>query len=195
MFEDGYAAGFVVPGHWRLEVANGIIGKLARARQDLCVVRRNDFRNVSEWKMGELPVRMLVPSSARTDLRVASIGLGCGVTLAALLETLSAGSRVEVIELNPMIPAAQKAFWPSLPKTPSDPRVALTIDDGFRHFAARGADAPKYDAVALDVAWMQNMNATHLFSLEMYRNIRRNLADDGVLRCGSRRPTRFPACR
>lgn len=147
----------------------------------LCAAQKGTVRDHSAWDLGELPVKMLVPSSARTNLRAANVGLGCGITLAALLTNLSAESRVDVIELNPMMPAAQKTFWPLLPKNPSDPRVAITIDDGFRYFAERNPTLPKYDAVAMDVAWMQNMNATHLFSVEMYRNIRRNLADDGVL--------------
>jgi predicted membrane-bound spermidine synthase len=147
----------------------------------LCSARKGSILDFSAWQLGELPVKMMVPSSARTNLRVANIGLGCGITLAALLDNLSSGSRVDVIELNPMMPAAQKTFWPLLPKNPGDPRATTIIDDGFRYFATRKADAPKYDAVAIDVAWMQNMNATHLFSVEMYRNIRRNLADDGVL--------------
>lgn len=40
MIDDGYAAGFVVPAHWRLEVANGIIGKLSRARKDFGEVEK-----------------------------------------------------------------------------------------------------------------------------------------------------------
>lgn len=30
-----YAEGYVVPSHWRLEVANGILGNLSRARKDI----------------------------------------------------------------------------------------------------------------------------------------------------------------
>ena len=56
----------------------------------------------------------------------------------------------------------------------------LIIEDGFTYFA----DLPPnviYDAVAIDVAWMSNMNATHLFSKEMYENIARHMTDRAVL--------------
>lgn len=149
----------------------------------LCIATDKPAENIaySSWQSGLLPIRMMVPASGRNDLNVANIGLGCGLTLAAMVEAMSAESRMDLIEINPEMPAAQKVFWPLLPKNPSDPRVTTIIDDGFRYFAERPQDAPKYDAVAVDVAWMQNMNATHLFSLEMYRNIRRHMADDGVL--------------
>lgn len=148
----------------------------------LCVVTDQPAANAesTSWRLGAMPLRMMVPASGRTDLNVANIGLGCGLTLAAAAETASAKSRIDLIEINPGMPAAQKLFWPLLPKNPGDPRVTTLIDDGFRHFAERGPTLPKYDAVAMDVAWMQNMSATHLFSAEMYLSIRRNLADDGV---------------
>lgn len=149
----------------------------------LCVATDKPAENIAytSWQSGLLPIRMMVPASGRNDLNVANIGLGCGLTLAAMVDAISAKSHMDLIEINPEMPAAQKTFWPLLPKNPSDPRVTTTIDDGFRYFAERNPTLPKYDVVAIDVAWMQNMNATHLFSVEMYRNIRRNLADDGVL--------------
>ncbi|WP_423415863.1 hypothetical protein RLW55_05955 [Hyphomicrobium sp. B1] len=149
----------------------------------LCVVTDQPAENAdsTSWRLGAMPIRMMIPASGRADLNVANIGLGCGLTLAAMVDAISAKSHMDLIEINPEMPAAQKSFWPLLPTNPSDPRVTTTIDDGFRYFAERNPTLPKYDAVAMDVAWMQNMSATHLFSAEMYLNIRRNLADDGVL--------------
>lgn len=146
----------------------------------LCAVRKGKFAEASEWQMGALPVRMIDITHSHPALRAANIGLGCGMTAAALLDGLSDTSHLDVVELNPEMPAAQKAFWPLLPKRLDDPRAALHLADGFGYFAERKDGEPKYDIVALDVAWMQNMNATHLFSKEMYENVRRNLSDSGV---------------
>ncbi|MBS0232528.1 MAG: hypothetical protein JSR99_03470 [Proteobacteria bacterium] len=147
----------------------------------LCGVRKGKFTEASEWQMGALPVKMIDTTHSKPPLRAANIGLGCGMTAAALLDGLSDASHLDVVELNPEMTAAQRTFWPLLPKNPGDPRARIHIADGFGYFAQRKANEPKYDIIALDVAWMQNMNATHLFSEEMYRNLRRNMADDGVL--------------
>lgn len=146
----------------------------------LCSAVQGDNSGNSQWKVGELPVRMMVPASGRTDLRMASVGLGCGLSVAGALAPSSAGSRVDVIEIDPGMAAAQKFFASMMRPGPDDPRARLVIDDGFRYFAERRG-APAYDVVVIDLAWLQNMNTTHLYSLEMYENVRRNLADDGIL--------------
>lgn len=145
----------------------------------LCSVEKNKYAKASEWRMAVAPVNMIAHGGGRQGLRAANVGLGCGITLAALLDS-PAVAHADVVELNPVMPDVQKAFWPLLPKHPDDPRAAVHIEDGFGYFAERKAAAPKYDIVALDVAWMQNMNATHLFSEEMYENVRRAMADDGI---------------
>ncbi len=99
--------------------------------------------------------------------------------MAAILDVAPKSVIVDVIEINPVMPAAQRHFDLALPYTQRDRRIHLFVRDGFRHFAKY--EGPAYDVVAIDVAWMQNMNATHLFSLETYRNIRRHLRDEGIL--------------
>jgi spermidine synthase len=94
--------------------------------------------------------------------------------------------------INPDMPTAQRNFWPDLPHTPDDARASIHIEDSFRFFAER-KDQPLYDVVVIDLAWMQNMNATHLFSKEMYENIARNLHDDGVLAVWSEEGNPFSA--
>ena len=113
-------------------------------------------------------------------MRVANIGLGCGITLSGILSRLPESGTVDVIELNPEMPKAQELFRPLLKPSTDDLRVRIVIDDGFRHFAVREND-DLYDVIAIDVAWMQNMNATHLFSLEMYQNLAKHLKPDGVI--------------
>lgn len=130
----------------------------------------------SAWAVGQWPTER---AGRGEGARIANVGLGCGMTMAAILDAAADSAIVDVIEINPVMPAAQRLFDRALPYDQDDPRLRLILSDGFRHFAQyRGQP---YDVVAIDVAWMQNMNATHLFSLEMYRSIRRHLKPEGVL--------------
>ncbi|MGD9668834.1 MAG: hypothetical protein AB7U75_07205 [Hyphomicrobiaceae bacterium] len=130
----------------------------------------------SAWAAGEWPARR---AGQQHGARFANIGLGCGMTMAAMLENAMPDAALDVIEINPVIAEAQRLYDSILPHSQDDPRINLLIRDGFRHFAEYGGTP--YDAVAIDVAWMQNMNATHLFSLEMYQNIRQHLKPEGIL--------------
>lgn len=130
----------------------------------------------SAWAVGQWPTER---AGRGEGARIANVGLGCGMTMAAILDAAANSAIVDVIEINPVMPAAQRLFDRALPYKQNDPRLRLILSDGFRHFAEYGGQP--YDVVAIDVAWMQNMNATHLFSLEMYRSIRRHLKPEGVL--------------
>lgn len=146
----------------------------------LCAAGNGDNSMRSQWQVGSVPMRMLVPASGRTDLYIGAVGLGCGLSLDGILDHASAGSRVDMIEINPSMPSAQRMFAHFLPHGLSDPRVRMRIDDGFGFFATRRNKEP-YDAVVIDLAWLQNMNTTHLYSYEMYKNVRANLRGDGIL--------------
>lgn len=132
--------------------------------------------DISAWVTGSYPVQQV---GKLERARMANIGMGCGMTMAAMLTESAADAKLDVIEINPAMPAAQRVFDPALPYTQDDPRVRVVLQDGFRYFADYAGEP--YDVVAIDVAWMQNMNATHLFSVEMYRNIKAHLKPDGVL--------------
>lgn len=146
----------------------------------LCAVSPQQIEELSEWIVAVRPLQMM-EFVTRKNLHVANIGLGCGISLSGILSAIGPEGNVDLVEINPGMPEAQKQFWPYQQFNPSDPRVKTTIDDGYRYFAERGTGQTLYDAVVIDLAWMQNMNATHLFSREMYENIARNLQDDGVL--------------
>lgn len=130
----------------------------------------------SAWAVGEWPAERAGKGEAA---RLANIGLGCGMTMAALLGSAHQSAILDVIEINPAVVKAQLQFEDALPFGQRDRRVRMLVRDGFRHFAEYVGQP--YDVVAVDVAWMQNMNATHLFSVEMYRNIRRHLKAEGIL--------------
>lgn len=157
----------------------------------LCISRAKDLDGLSEWVVGSVPMQM-IKHSAKENLRIANVGLGCGVTVAAILKGLNDQGRLDIVEINPNMPDAQRKFWPDLPHTPDDTRVNMIIDDGYRYFAElRGQ--PLYHAVVIDTAWMQNMNATHLFSKEMYENIAKNLDHNGILAIWSEETNPFSA--
>jgi spermidine synthase len=145
----------------------------------LCHTHPNNPReNHSEWQVGAVPAVVAQKNGSLPE--VAIIGLGCGTTLAAVLSKLPEGARVDQIEINPEMPEAQKLFYEFQTHRPDDPRVNMIIQDGFTYFADLPADKV-YDAVVIDLAWMQNMNATHLFSKEMYENIARHMTDRAML--------------
>ena len=83
--------------------------------------------NLSELELGRVPCQRL---ENRTDPRVLLAGLGMGFTLKAALDDLPAGARVEVVELNTVIP-----YWCRGPmailtdNALDDPRVELTFGD------------------------------------------------------------------
>lgn len=166
--------------------------KLLIDNRPLCgTVKGDALKTLSEWVVGDTPMEMM-KFNPRPDWRTANVGLGCGVTVAAMLGKLPPSGRLDIVEINPDMPAAQKNFWPDLAHTPEDARASIHIEDGFRFFAER-KDQDLYDVVVIDVAWMQNMNATHLFSKEMYEHIARQLHDDGVLAVWSEEGNPFSA--
>ncbi len=137
-----------------------------------------DREATSEWIVGRIPAEIAAQNSRHP--RVAVVGLGCGMTLAAVLQALPETARVDLIEINPQIPDVQRHFRAGLPFNVDDPRAELHLRDGFAYFADLEPGV-LYDAVVIDVAWMANMNATHLFSQEMYESIARHMTDRAVL--------------
>lgn len=142
----------------------------------LCSADGSNYRDLSEWRVGELPAKLasgIVPAP-----RGAVIGLGCGITLASTLENMPPQGQVEVIDINKGMPEMAALFSEYTGDVLNDPRVKITIEDGFNHFLKKH-EAP-YDFVVLDVVWMQSANVTHLFSKEMFKNIKNSMPPHGV---------------
>lgn len=142
-----------------------------------CSYWEGKLKENSQYLIGYTPAKIIAD---RPNVLVANIGLGCGLSLSGILEVLKPSAVVDVIEINPKVPEAQKKFWASLPYNYSDSRVTMHIADGFRYFSELNSNI-SYDAIVIDMSWMHNMNATHLFSLEMYKNVQKNLKTDGIL--------------
>lgn len=137
----------------------------------------------SHWFEGQTMARLAAEGEgAPQSPRIAMVGLGCGTTLAGLLDGLpqNGSTHVDVIDINPGIRPMQAYFKNLLPHSIEDARTSLIIRDGFTHFTAP-PDQRGYDAIMMDVVWMQNMNATHLFSQEMFANMKNWLTPRGVI--------------
>jgi len=144
--------------------------------QPLCGTSDRPLEEHFQYRLGSIPAGLM---RFTTNPRVAIVGLGCGFTLEGVLRNLPTPSTVEVIEINPVMVQAQKQFRGIVPRTANDVRYAVSIGDGFRHFATRTGDG--YDLVVMDLSWLHDMVSTHLFSVEMFTNVRRNMRPEGVL--------------
>ncbi len=135
-------------------------------------------RNYSEWALGEFPAKVIQQSKQPPQMAV--VGLGCGLTTAGALSILGADGQVDVIEINPDMSKLTAKLSPWLTNVMDDARLKLIIQDGFTYFM-HPMLTQKYSAVAIDVAWMHNHNASHLFSREFYQAVKRSLLEDGVI--------------
>lgn len=150
----------------------------------------NAILGTSEYQIGDKTVRAALPRW--NGGRVAVLGLGCGFTLQAVLSALPPNARVDVVELNPEMPKISRQFAQWVPKGIEDKRVTLIIEEAFHYFANRSKNAPKYDAVVIDIAMGESINnVAHLFSKEMYENIAAHLASNGVLGVWTLEPSPF----
>ncbi len=110
-----------------------------------------------------------VAYASRID-RVLCIGMGMGIVP---MRFANAGVRVDVVEINPAVPAVAGKFFDF-----DATRLNLTIGDG-RYFINRAGDR-EYDAVILD-AFLGDAIPSHLFSREAFSTIKRILKPEGVL--------------
>ncbi len=135
------------------ETADGVLELRRRDAKDFLIlvggrVLMNSRENQSEVVLGrEACASLAEPTSGE---RVLVGGLGMGITLRAILETVHAGCRVEVAELHPVV--AEWCRGPLAELTDGavlDPRVEVVLED-VADVIRRGRDAP-YDAIVLDL--------------------------------------------
>ena len=125
---------------------------------------------IAQVLIGLLPQAM-APSGART----AVVGLGSGVTVAAVLAA-GAGS-VEVMEIEPAVVEASRFFDEPGRRPLDDPRARLILGDARTHLWNSGA---AYDVIVSEPSnpWIAGVN--NLFTVDFYRRLRARLAPDGV---------------
>lgn len=146
-------------------------------------VRWPDGRRKSEGPTlaGDEPTQLLlgiIPLMARPDARVAAtIGMGSGVTSHTILAS-PVLERLDTVEIEPFMAKGAKLFAPVNRRTFEDPRSNIVFDDAKAYFA--GSEA-KYDIVVSEPSnpWVAGVSS--LFTVEFYREIKRYLADDGLL--------------
>ncbi len=119
----------------------------------------------------------LFPLLLRPDAKTAAnIGLGSGLTAAALL-TSPAMRRVDTIEIEEMMARGARLMGPRVAATFEDPRSNIVIDDA-KSFFARGRG--RYDIIISEPSNPWISGVANLFSREFYGHVRRALAPGGV---------------
>jgi spermidine synthase len=120
-----------------------------------------------------------------SDLAVLVGGLGLGYTAVAALEHPSVASLVVMDALPAVIEWHERGLLPVSARLTGDPRTTLVVDDFFdlmRRDVA--ADAPRYDAILLDVdhSPRHSLAPGHadLYTPEGLRRLTRHLREGGV---------------
>lgn len=108
---------------------------------------------------------------------VAVICLGGGLAAGAVTRHESV-ERITIVDLEPAVEYAARAFSDLNHQALDDPRVELVIDDGRAHLKATDT---RYDVVVLDSTHPRAVDSWILYTREFYRTAARSLADDGVL--------------
>jgi spermidine synthase len=130
---------------------------------------------------GDEPTQLLlgiIPLMVNSDARfVATIGMGSGVTSHTILASPTL-ERLDTVEIEPFMAEGAKLFHPINRRTFEDPRSRIIFDDAKAYFAAAEA---KYDIVVSEPSnpWVAGVSS--LFTVEFYAEIKRYLADDGIL--------------
>ena len=119
-----------------------------------------------------------VPLALKPDAKSAAvIGIGTGLTMHTLLQSLSIES-VETVEIESAMAEAARGFLPRNSASFADPRGAIHIDDAKTFFSTHNR---RYDIVVSEPSnpWVSGVSS--LFTREFYRRIRTHLNPDGLL--------------
>ena len=107
----------------------------------------------------------------RQDLKVLNIGLGCGQTLARILEMVN--TTVDIVEINPVIVSENRVFSNVL----KDKRVYLKIADGLTYLRRTHKT---YDSILIDIENPTIAHASNLYTVEAFRIISSSLTKEGT---------------
>jgi len=119
-----------------------------------------------------------VPLALKPDAKTAGvIGIGTGLTMHTLLQSLSLAS-VETVEIEAAMAEAARGFAPRNSAAFADPRGAILIDDAKTFFATRNR---YYDILISEPSnpWVSGVSS--LFTREFYQRIRSHLNPGGIL--------------
>ncbi len=111
--------------------------------------------------------------------RALVVGFGGGATVDALLQTRV--EKIRVVELEKGVLEAAKLLYQGRPSPLSDPRVALTVNDGRNHLLlGRHIAAEGYDIIASQPSHPWLAGAANLFTEEYFELARDNLNPGGA---------------
>lgn len=135
-----------------------------------------DGRDQCSWAYpGDASERKIVDyvfeNIAVPDARVLNIGLGCGLTLSAILTKTTAP--VDVVEINPVVVEVNRLQSTLL----EDPNINLINDEGLNYLRN---DNTKYDAIVIDIEEPAVIHASDLYTVEAFEEIEKSLVDGGV---------------
>lgn len=134
------------------ETADGRLELRQRGDDDFLIlvggrVLMNSRESRSEIALGVETTRDLGPAA-----RVLVGGLGMGLTLRAVLDTVAPDARVEVAELHPLVEAwCRGPLAPLTGAAVADPRVTVVIADVADRIRAAGEGDAGLDAIVLDL--------------------------------------------
>jgi len=139
----------------KVDTADGVLELRKRGERDFLImidnrVLMNSSANRSEIALGELTCGFV---ASRPRPRVLVGGLGMGITLRAVLDSLPGTAQIVVAELNPVVVAWCRGPLAGLTQSAAiDPRVTLVIDDvsaAIAKAARPGVD--RFDAIIIDL--------------------------------------------
>lgn len=135
-----------------------------------------DGRDQCSWAYpGDASERKIVDyvfeNIAVPDARVLNIGLGCGLTLSAILTKTTVP--VDIVEINPVVVEVNRLQSTLL----EDPNINLINDEGLNYLRN---DNTKYDAIVIDIEEPAVIHASDLYTVEAFDEIEKSLVDGGV---------------
>lgn len=133
-------------------------------------------RQVSGDQITQLLLGIIPIAYHPDDGHAAVIGIGSGISSHILLAS-TALDEVVTIEIEPKMIEAARLFSPANRRTFEDPRSRLVVDDAKAYFAASGR---RWDVIVSEPSnpWVSGVSG--LFTVEFYRRIRSQLAEDGI---------------
>lgn len=111
-----------------------------------------------------------------SNLKVANIGFGSGLTAEMLLTTPKLGN-LDTIEIEEKVIDASKLFYPKVDRVFTDPRSNIVIDDAKTFFASNNV---KYDMIIAEPPNPWVSGVASLFTQEWYTHIKRYLNKSGI---------------
>lgn len=135
-------------------------------------LKQNNKSNVSEVLFATEAINEI----HKKNLKVLNIGLGCGLTLAAIAENNNV-SQVDVVEINPVVVEGSQCFNSYNKNVLKNPKVHLFVNDGYYHLF-KGKN--KYDLIIVDIENPAIIESSKLYTKEFYEIVEKSLTPNGV---------------